>query len=69
MMKTDTRHPLTQDEADSRAVLEHAFKGTPVDPEVSQRVRERADKVREDLRSRGVQINTLELLRDSRDEI
>ena len=68
-MSIDTSKPLTQEEADHRHVLDHAFKGKPLDPDVSQRVRARADKIREDLRARGVQIDTLELLREAREEI
>lgn len=67
-MSTDTRKPLTQEEADHRHMLDHAFKKTPLDPEVSKRVRERAEKVRERLR-KGPETNiALDLLHESRDE-
>lgn len=48
-MSTDTRKPLTQDEADHRHMLDHVFKKTLLDPEVSRRVRDRVEKVRERL--------------------
>lgn len=68
-MSTDTQKSLTQEESDHRHMLDHAFKGKPLDPEVSRRVRERADKIREDLAARGVKIDTVELIRESREEI
>ena len=40
--------------ANSRAVIDHAFKGKPLDPSVANRIHERAEKVREDLRKKGV---------------
>jgi hypothetical protein len=51
-----------QEAADAHAVLEHAFKGKPVDPEVSLRVRARAEKVREELRKKGVTDFAVDLL-------
>ena len=68
-MSIHTSTPLPQEEADHRAMLEHVFKGKPVDSEVSKRVRERADRNREDLRARGVAIDSVELIRQSREEI
>lgn len=60
--------PLTQEEADSRHMMEHAFKGKPLNPDVSKRVRERAEKIRERLR-KGPKTNiVLDLLHESRDE-
>src|SRR5258708_35926778 len=50
IMSIDTRKPLTQEEADHQAMIDHAFKGMPVDPEVRKRVHERAERVREKLR-------------------
>lgn len=68
-MSIDTQKPLTQEESDHRHMIEHVFKGKPLDPEVSQRVRERADKIREELQARGVTIDAVELIRESREEI
>ena len=68
-MSIDTGKPLTDEEADRRAMMDHAFRGKPVDPEVSRRVRERADTIREQLKRSGVTINAAELIRESRDEI
>lgn len=36
-----------QEQADAQAVLDHAFRGVPLDPEVACRVHERAAKVTE----------------------
>ena len=67
-MSIDTPKSLTQEEADHRHVMEHAFKGAPLDPEVTRRVRERAEKIRERL-SKGPETNfALDLLHESRDE-
>ena len=68
-MSIDTRKPLTDEQADHQAMMDHAFRGKPVDPEISRRVRERADSIREQLRRRGVEINAADLIRESRDEI
>ena len=68
-MSIDTRKPATQDEADHQALMDHAFKGKPLDPEVSRRVRERADGIREQLRARGVTVSAVDLIRESREEI
>jgi hypothetical protein len=46
---TDSEH------ADTEAVLNHAFGGAPLDPEVARRVDERAAQITEQiLRTRGV---------------
>ena len=39
-----------QEQADSEAVLRHAFHGEPLDPEVARRVHERAQRVIEEIR-------------------
>jgi 2-phosphoglycerate kinase len=67
-MSTDIRKPPTEEAADSKAVLAHAFKGKPLDPEVAKRVHERAEEVREELRKKGVTNFTADLLRECRDE-
>ena len=36
-----------QEEADAEAVLRHAFHGEPLDPEVSRRIHEQAQKIRQ----------------------
>ena len=65
MMKTETRKPLTIEEADHRAMLDHAFKGAPLDPEVSRRVQERAEAVRAKLPLPNIAVD---LIRESREE-
>jgi hypothetical protein len=67
-MSIETRKPPTQEEADHRHMLDHAFKGTPLDPEVSKRVEERAKKIQAEMRKKGETNFTLDLLRESRDE-
>jgi hypothetical protein len=64
-MSTETRKPQTQEEADRQAVLEHAFKGAPLDPEVAKRVHERAAAVRAKLRLTDIAVD---LIREIRNE-
>jgi len=68
-MSIDTTRPLTQEESDHRAMLDHAFKGKTADHEVVQRVRDRADRIREELRVKGVRFNAVDLVRDARDDL
>lgn len=67
-MSTNTHLTPSLESADSQAVIEHAFKGKPLDPAVERRVHERAEKIREELRKKGVTNVTADLLRESRDE-
>ena len=67
-MSTDTSKPPTQEAADARAVLDHAFKGKPVDPEVARRVHERAKTIREEMRKGPVTDFAIDILHESRDE-
>jgi hypothetical protein len=50
-MKTQ-EDPLTFEAADERAVFEHAFRDKPLDPDVRRHVRERAERITEELRRR-----------------
>jgi hypothetical protein len=68
-MSIETTKAPTQEDSDHRAMLDHAFKGKAADPEVVQRVRQRADRIREELRAQGVRINAVDLIRESRDEL
>lgn len=43
-MSTEAKTTDPQEQADSEAVLRHAFRGEPLDPEVARRVHERAAK-------------------------
>ena len=65
-MSTDTRKPPTEEAADQRAVLDHAFKGKPLDPEVAKRVHERAEAVRKLLPETNIAVD---LIRESRDHL
>ena len=67
-MSIDSGKPLTLEEADHQVMIDHAFKGTPVDPEVRKRVHERADRVREKLRAKGMTDVAVDLIRAYRDE-
>jgi hypothetical protein len=67
-MSIDTSRPLTQEEADSRAVLDHVFKSKRIDSAVVKRVRARAETVREEMRNEEETDFTTDLLRESRDE-
>ena len=39
----------TELDADTRAVIEHAMTGKPLDPDVARRIHERAEKAREEV--------------------
>ena len=67
-MSTDIRKSPSLESADSQAVIEHAFNGKPLNLAVANRVHERAEKVRDELRKKGVTNFTADLLRESRDE-
>ncbi len=55
--------------ADLEAVLRHVVTGTPVDPSPSRRVRERSERMTEELRRKYGEINVaVDLLRQIRDE-
>ena len=65
-MSTSTRKPLTQEAADLRAVLDHAFNGKPLDPEAAKRVHERAEAVRKLLPETNIAVD---LIRECRDDV
>ncbi len=54
--------------ADLDAVMRRIMDGTPVDPETSRRIEERADRITEELRKKHGQIDVDQLLRDAREE-
>jgi hypothetical protein len=54
--------------ADLDSLMRHLADKTPVDPELSRRVEERADRVMEELRRKHEPIDVDKLLRDTRDE-
>jgi hypothetical protein len=54
---------------DMQAVADAAAAGRPVDPEVAKRVRQRSEKVQEQLRHRfGVREIAVDLIRQGREE-
>ena len=65
-MSTDTRKRPTDEVADQRAVLDHAFHGKPLDPAVARRVHERAEAVRKLLPETNIAVD---LIRESRDDV
>jgi hypothetical protein len=55
--------------ADLDAVLRHVAAGTPVDPALDRRVRERSERLTEELRQRYGEIEVaVDLIREIRDE-
>jgi hypothetical protein len=69
-MKMSEAHPIAADiMADMQAVAEAAAAGRPVDPDVARRVRERSERVQEELLRRyGVREIAVDLIRQGRDE-
>jgi hypothetical protein len=68
-MKTTETMPLPADVlADIQAVADAAAAGRPVDPEVARRVRNRSERVQEELvRRYGTREIAVELIRHGRD--
>ncbi len=54
----------SQEQEDAQAVLDQAFKGKPIDPVVTKRVRERAEAVRAKLPLTNVAVDLIRELRD-----
>jgi hypothetical protein len=65
-MSTNTRKPPSEEVADQRALLDHAFHGKPLDPDVAKRVHERAEAVRKLLPETNIAVD---LIRESRDDV
>jgi hypothetical protein len=65
-MSTKTRIPPTEEAADQRAVLDHAFHGKPLDPDAAKRVHERAEAVRKLLPETNIAVD---LIRETRDDV
>jgi hypothetical protein len=69
MDTADKYVPDPQVEADLQAVLDHAFYGKPLGPEVARRVRERSERATEELRRKyGTREVAVDLVREGRDE-
>jgi len=70
-MSTQTQPTATDPQvwADLEAVLAHISAHTPVEPELARRVRERSEKVQEELRRKHGELNVaVDLVREIRDE-
>jgi hypothetical protein len=69
MNNDNTKTPGLPD-GDAQAVLDHLVAGTPIDPELARRVRERAEDIRRQiLATHGVQEIGVELIRQLRGEL
>jgi len=53
---------------DYEAVMRHVADGTPVEPELARRVRERAEQITEEIRREHGDIDVVNLLHDAREE-
>jgi hypothetical protein len=49
MAASENHAPDPDVEADLKAVLDHVITGKPLDPEVARRVRERGDRLRQEI--------------------
>jgi hypothetical protein len=69
-MKTTGTSPLPADVLkDMQTVADAAVAGTRVDPEVARRIRERSERVQEELvRRYGIREIAVDLIRQGRDE-
>jgi hypothetical protein len=69
-MNTNKTNSTGNPDGDAQAVLDHIVAGTPIDPELARRVRERAEEIRKQiLASQGVQEIGVELIRELRGEL
>jgi hypothetical protein len=69
-MKTKDHADIGSPAADAQAVLDHVVSGTPVEPQLAKRVRERAEAIRRQiLATHGVQDIGVELIRELRGEL
>jgi hypothetical protein len=62
-----TEKSLSQMDPDTRAIIEHAMYGTPLDPEVGRRIHERSEKATQELFEKNGFLNVAVDLK-SRDE-
>ena len=53
---------------DYQAVMRHVAEGTPVEPELARRVRERAERITEEIRREHGEIDVVKLLHDARED-
>jgi hypothetical protein len=54
---------------DYQAVMRHVAEGTPVEPELARRVRERAERITDEIRREHGDIDVVKLLHDAREDI
>jgi hypothetical protein len=66
--KTQTTGADPQALSDSEAVMKHVIDGTPIEPELRKRIRERANRITEQVWRKHGYIDVDKLVRDARDE-
>jgi hypothetical protein len=54
---------------DYQAVMRHVAEGTPVEPDLARRVRERAERITDEIRCEQGDIDVVKLLHDAREEL
>ena len=57
-----------QVQEDYEAVMRHVAEGTPVEPQLARRVRERAEHITEEIRREHGEIDVVRLLHDARED-
>jgi hypothetical protein len=71
-MSDNQTHPSTSHSealADLEAILKHVASGTPIEPGLDRRVRERSERLTEELRQRYGELDVaVDLIREIRDE-
>src|SRR5690349_9349998 len=69
MKPADTDSVPLDVQADMQAVIEHLTTGKPLDPETYRRIRERGERITEELRQRYGELDiAVDLIREVRDE-
>lgn len=54
---------------DYEAVMRHVAEGTPLEPELVRRVRERAERITDEIRREHGVIDVVKLLHDAREDV
>jgi hypothetical protein len=69
-MNTSADTPACETDPDTLAIIEHALTGTPLDPEVARRVREKGERLRQEiLEKQGVVDIGVPAIRELRGEL
>lgn len=58
-----------QAQDDYKSVMRHVAEGSPIDQELARRVRERAERITDEIRREHGEIDVVKLLHDAREDL